>query len=265
MVEKLRQVSGTIKIGDNLYLPEGLIGDAISNVPVIPIYFGIFHATEIHHDSPAIGAYELGETTNSVHGPFFSENEAIEAIQKDSQATSHVSYECSNRIEIKLLRPEQIQNETLPQVFRYYQNCFALSSEVYSERLEYVLRPELAPTTPKVISFSQMLEKKFREYAKGKIKQTKRDLVGIVHNNRPFFCEMTLATEESPFFRYSSFSEKPTQEPFHGELSELGISPRAAQISPAREFISFTPVNFSELFLGLDSIDAIVKYHQMIH
>ena len=263
-MEKLHKVEGVRKIGEDSYLLEEDISKAISTNHVIPVYFALSYATEIHHDSPAIGAYELGETTNYVDGPFFTEKEAREAGSKHSSAISHVSNEFSSKIRIKLFSPEQLPDGQLPQIFKYYRNNFVLSIGNF-DRLEYHLRPDTAPTPEKIIKFSNLLEKKLREYAKKNIEQTKEGLVGIVHNNRSFFCEMKLATEESPWFRYSTFSEKPTPESFSAELEELGISERAAGVSNARTFFSFTQANLSGLFLGIDSIDNLVKYHSMIH
>ena len=263
-MEKLHKVEGIKKIGEDSYLLEEDISKAISTNHVIPVYFALSYATEIHHDSPAIGACELGETTNYVDGPFFTEKEAQEAGGKHSSAISHVSYEFSSKIRIKLFSPEQLPDGQLPQIFKYYRNNFVLSTGNF-DRLEYHLRPNTAPTPEKIIKFSNLLEKRLRERAKKNITQTKEGLVGIVHNNRPFFCEMKLATEESPWFRHSTFSEKPTPESFSAELEELGISERASEVFHARTFFSFTQVNLSGLFLGIDSIEDLVKYHNLIH
>jgi len=258
--EILRKVNGIRKIGEDFFIQEECSPIALSETRVIPVYFPIIYATEIHHDSPAIGAYELGETTNTIHGPFLSEQDSMEAIQNASKSISHVSYEFSSKIIVKLLSPDRVPDDNPPKTFRYYRNNFSLSSTAYSEKLEFVLMPHLAPTPEKVIQFSNLLEKRLRDRASG-IKQVNQTISAVVNNKRLFFCELTPATEENSWIRYSTFSEKPTPENFTAELEELGISPRAAQVSQSREYISLFPVDIS---INRNSIEDLVKSNDLI-
>jgi len=258
--EILRKVNGIRKIGEDFFIQEENSSSAISTEKFIPVYFPITYATKIHHDSPVIGAYELGETENSIHGPFLSEQDSNEAIQNASKSISHVSYEFSSKIVIKLLSPDKVPEDNPPETFRYYRNSFSLASTSYSEELEFVLRPHLAPSPEKVIRFSRTLERRLNNYA-SKIKQVDKSIIAIVNNKRPFFCELTPATEENSWIRYSTFSEKPTPESFDPELEELGISPRAPELSSAHEYLSLFPV---EISISHNSIEDLVRSNRLI-
>ncbi len=262
--ETLRKVKGIRKIGDEFFVPEET--EPVTDERAVPIYLAITRRKIVYPDSPVIGGFEYGEPANSIHGPFFSEQEANAKIQAESKQTDHSHYYFTSKVTTTLLKPEQILDDNLPKLFRYYKNKFCLSFGEREYLSEALRRSPLAITPEKLANFSQILEKRFRECAK-ELKEVDGKLVAIIEHERIFFAEMTPTAEGFPWFIYECFSEKPTPESFLAELSHCQIDPHAdptarSPVSPSYQYASFSPVEFS---LKYNSIDDLIKSNGLIH
>ncbi len=81
-----------------LYVPSSEKENVVKKGEIILLFFAQTYKTKIHHDSPVIGAYEYGETTPLLDGPFLTESEAKRTIEKRKEETNQTSYDFSSEI-----------------------------------------------------------------------------------------------------------------------------------------------------------------------
>ncbi|HII15890.1 MAG TPA: hypothetical protein HA362_06275 [Nanoarchaeota archaeon] len=100
MAEKYLEIDGRAvkRIGEKLYVPVSEKGTVLTGNEVTPVFFAKACWTHILHDSPAIGAWEYGESYPWVDGPFFTESDAIKAIETKKNERDSVSYEFASEV-----------------------------------------------------------------------------------------------------------------------------------------------------------------------
>jgi hypothetical protein len=107
---------------------------------MFPIYFAITRVTRIHHDTPAIGAYEYGETDKSVSGPFLTQEEAALKIKMVKDAVPYSQNEFSSEIKALFVTAEQTEDISKIPLFKYCERRTKISLTHYA--FQYIKHKE---------------------------------------------------------------------------------------------------------------------------
>ncbi len=92
----------------------------------------------IHHDTPVMGAYELGDCEVAFDGPFATQAEADATIEKRSDQKSYGSYEYGSKVLVQALSA----SERLPALLRWQETACHLEL-----RSEYFARLRVRATS----------------------------------------------------------------------------------------------------------------------
>jgi len=146
--EKLLEVNGRFCV------KESDLNKIIGKKEYYPIYFVKLVKTKILHDSPAIGAWEYGQRTSKVDGPYHSLDKAQAAIEEAKEKIDHISYEFGSKIISRLLdrRPEPDMK-----VYKYYREYFEVFSADLAVLRGGVIYPQRYASTEKVNKFSDII------------------------------------------------------------------------------------------------------------
>jgi len=86
------------EINGKSYVPAGQEGKLVTERRFVPLFFARTVRKQILHDSPSIGAWEYGNSSSRIHGPFRRECDAEAAVAKESGEIDHVGCEFSSEM-----------------------------------------------------------------------------------------------------------------------------------------------------------------------